>query len=266
MSKTKLVAIINITPDSFSDGGDNFSPLSALESVAKYIEDGASVVDLGAESTRPGAESLNHYEEWNRLEPVVMHLAGAVQDRAIASIDTRHAQTVREVLPYGFGWVNDVSGFGDPDMVEVIAESDCRLVVMHSLTVPANTRVVLPEECNPVAEVLAFGEARIAALEAAGIDRSRIIFDPGVGFGKTAEQSVLLLKNIAAFRALGVPLLVGHSRKSFLPLWGGSKNRDEATLEVSRYLISQGVEYLRVHDVAAHAALLAHGNGRAHDA
>lgn len=253
---TELVAIVNVTPDSFSDGGANFSPLAALKAVEKHIEAGAGVVDIGAESTRPGAEMVSPDEEWNRLEPVVMHLAGAVQGRAKVSIDTRHAQTAREALAYGVAWVNDVSGFGDPDMVEAVAGSDCKLVVMHSLTVPANPAVVLDEGRDAVAEVLEWGERRIAALWAQGIARERVIFDPGVGFGKTAEQSVALLKGIVAFRALGVKLFVGHSRKSFLSAWSGEKDRDKATLEVSRYLIGQGVEYLRVHDVKAHVKLL----------
>lgn len=256
MSETQLVAIVNITPDSFSDGGQAFSPLAALKAIEGHIEAGAHVVDVGAESTRPGAESLAWEEEWNRLEPVAMHLAGAVQGRAIISVDTRHANTVRSILPYGISWVNDVSGFSDPDMVDAVAGSDCRLVVMHSLTVPANQAVVMEEGCDVVAEVMDFAQRRIAALWAMGVGRERIIFDPGVGFGKTAEQSVALIKGISAFRALGVPLLVGHSRKSFLTAWGGVRDRDLATLEVSRYLISQAVEYLRVHDVAAHVPLL----------
>ncbi len=266
MTDTKLVAIVNITPDSFSDAGSLFSPQAALKAVEMFIGQGAEVVDLGAESTRPGAESLSWEEEWNRLEPVAMHIAGAVKRRAAVSIDTRHAATVREILPYGVDWVNDVSGFSDPDMVEAVVATECRLVVMHSLTVPANPAVVLAEDADAVAEVLAFGQRRIAELWARGIARERVIFDPGVGFGKTAAQSVALLKNIAAFKALGVPLLVGHSRKSFLKLWNGVLDKDEATLDVSRWLISQGVDFLRVHDVAAHTKLLRQGNKRAHDA
>ncbi|MBY0407466.1 MAG: dihydropteroate synthase [Rickettsiales bacterium] len=253
--RPQLVGIVNITPDSFSDGGEYFTPLSALQAVEQLIEDGASVVDIGAESTRPGAEPLSWMVEWNRLEPVMTHLAGAVQGRAHISVDSRHAETITEALPYGIHWVNDVSGFGSPDMVRTVADAECTLVVMHSLTVPANKDVVLAEDCDPVLEVLAWAENRIAALVQAGIAKERIIFDPGVGFGKTGAQSVALLKNISAFHVLGVPLLVGHSRKSFLPMWGGSEDRDAATLEVSQYLMEQGVAYLRVHDVAAHAAL-----------
>ena len=266
MSDTKLVAIINITPDSFSDGGDMFSPLAALNAIERAVAAGATVIDVGAESTRPGAQSLAWEEEWNRLEPVAMHMAGAVKGRAEISVDTRHAATVREILPYGISWVNDVSGFLNPDMVEVVVASQCRLVVMHSLTVPANSAIVLPADVDVVAEVLAFGQRRIAELWAAGIARERIIFDPGVGFGKTAEQSVALLKDIDIFHRLGVPLLVGHSRKSFLKAWDATLDRDAATLEVSRYLVSQGVDYLRVHDVPAHAALRAQANRRVHDA
>lgn len=257
MAETQLVAIVNVTPDSFSDGGDAFSPAAALQAVEKHIAAGAHVVDIGAESTRPGAQAVSWEEEWNRLEPVAMHLHGAIRGRALASIDTRHAATAREALACGFAWVNDVSGFSDPAMVAAVAASDCRLVVTHSLSVPADPGVVLDAACDPVAEVLNWAQARLLRLERAGIARGRMLFDPGVGFGKTAEQSVALIRHIGAFHVLGVPLLVGHSRKSFLKAWGGPADRDGATLEVSRYLMAQGVEYLRVHDVSAHRALRA---------
>lgn len=266
MADTKLVGIVNITPDSFSDGGALFSPLTALQAMEKMVQDGASVIDIGAESTRPGAEQLGWEEEWNRLEPVAAHMEGAVKGKALVSVDTRHAQTAREMLAYGVDWVNDVSGFGAREMVDAVADADCTLVVMHSLSVPADPKIVLPADADVVAEVYDFAERRIAELWARGVARERIIFDPGVGFGKTAEQSAALILGIARFKALGVPVLVGHSRKSFLKLWNGDADRDAATLDVSRFLIDQGVDYLRVHDVAAHAKLLRNGNKRAYDA
>lgn len=246
----KIVAIINVTPDSFSDGGEAFAPQDALAAIAHAINDGADLIDIGAESTRPGATPLPADDEWARLAPV---LTGIFALDFPFSVDTRHALTAAKSLIYDASWINDVSGFASPAMIEAVKNTPCRLVVMHSLSVPADKSVVLPEETDVVAEVLGWGRARIATLEAAGISRDRIIFDPGIGFGKTAKQSRTLIDNIAAFKALGVPLLVGHSRKSFL---GASpEERDEKTLEVSRFLAAQGVDYLRVHDVLAHKSL-----------
>lgn len=246
---SRLVGILNVTPDSFSDGGRFFSPESARRAIEDFIRQGADIIDIGAESTRPNATPLTAEEEWQRLEPV---LRGLYLHNITFSLDTRHAETARKALVYGVGWINDVSGFSDPAMVEAVRQSSCKLVVMHSLSVPADSSLVLPESVDAVQEVMAFGRARIAALVAAGIAKERIIFDPGIGFGKTAKQSHALVAGIGRFNALGVPLLVGHSRKSFL---GDKSQRDEATLTLSRQLMRQGVAYLRVHDIAAHRQL-----------
>jgi len=240
---TKLVAILNLTPDSFSDGGLHTDPHASIK---RMREEGADIIDIGAESTRPGATPLTPEEEWQRLAPVLKSLP-----KAPFSIDTRHAATAQKSLAHGASWINDVSGFSDPAMVAAVKNTDCKLVVMHSLTVPADKSIVMADDADVVAEILSFAKARIAALETAGIARSRIIFDPGIGFGKTAAQSLTLLQHISALRACGVPLLIGHSRKSFL-----TGDRDTATLAISKQLIAQGIDYLRVHDVAAHRALL----------
>lgn len=257
MANTQLVGILNLTPDSFSDGGESFSPIDAVKTVCRHMEAGAEVLDIGAESTRPGATPIDSEEEWARLAPMltVLPLGGDVQ----FSVDTRHPETAERALDLGVDWINDVSGFSNPDMLAVVRDADCQLVVMHSLSVPADKNIVLPESVDPVQEVLHFARSRLKRLQNAGIDRDRIIFDPGIGFGKTVKQSRALIDRISEFHVLGVPLLVGHSRKSFL----GEGDRDAATLAVSRQLIAAGVDYLRVHDVASHRALLmketAHG-------
>ncbi len=247
----ELVAIVNLTPDSFSDGGKFADAAAALDALSRYIEDGATVIDIGAESTRPGATPVSAPEEWKRLEPVLSGLH-RIKGAAI-SVDTRHAETARRALDCGTDWINDVGGFSSPEMVAAVKNNHCRLVVMHSLSVPADTSITLPAGIDVAEALLGWARARIAALEAQGIARGRIVFDPGLGFGKTAEQSHAIVRDIKKFKALEVPILVGHSRKSFL---GKNIDRDAATLSMSLALAAQGVDYLRVHDVAAHARAL----------
>lgn len=261
---TQLVGIVNVTPDSFSDGGLAYSAIDAVASIQRCVTEGAAVVDIGAESTRPGATPLTWEEEWNRLAPVFARLQEVGGIAVPLSIDSWHPPTVESALACGAQWINDVSGLMDEAMIELAAASECRVVLMHSLSVPADPGIVFPEGTDVLAEVMGFAAWRIDLLAREGIHRSRVIFDPGVGFGKTASQSADIIRNIAQLRALGVPILVGHSRKSFLPSWAEHfSGRDGATLEVSTYLIEQGVDYLRVHDVAAHAKLLEQIGGRA---
>lgn len=251
---TQLMAIINVTPDSFSDGGTFFDTRAAFLGIKQAIADGAAVIDVGAESTRPGAIAVSAAQELSRLNHVFAGLTSLELGEAVLSIDTRHPETAQAALQAGFHWVNDVEGFSNPAMIDVVKSSDCKLVVMHSLGAPADRNVNLPEGCNVIEGLLAFADRRFSELFAVGIAHDRLIFDPGIGFGKTAQQSWEIIDHVARLEVLDVPLLVGHSRKSFLAAMPGS--RDEATLTVSERLIDQGVDYLRVHDVKAHRALL----------
>ena len=247
----ELVAILNVTPDSFSDGGAFFSPDAAISAIADIAGRGADIIDIGAESTRPGAMPITPQEEWERLGPVISALPHFPNVKF--SVDTRHAETAAQALKSGVQLINDVSGFANAAMIAAVKDSDCRIVVMHSLSIPADKNRVLPESVDVVAELLAWAKSRLVNLEKAGIARSRMIFDPGIGFGKTGAQSLAIIRNIAKFDALGVPIMVGHSRKSFLANFG---NRDKATLIISQYLAEQGLDFLRVHDVAAHRQML----------
>lgn len=249
---TKLVGIVNLTPDSFSDGGAIADTASALRAAERMKQEGACVIDIGAESTRPGATALSHAEEWARLEPVLREMETV---RAVVSVDTRHAETARKALDHGARWVNDVGGFADAAMVSAVRDADCALVVMHSLSVPADPKVTLPADRDVMLQLLEWAVSRMAELEDAGIARERIILDPGIGFGKTREQSLAILERVQELNVLGVPLLVGHSRKSFLG--GAVEDRDSATLDYSAQLLKKRVDYLRVHNVKAHAALIA---------
>lgn len=245
LTTSKLVGIINITPDSFSDGGKNFTPQAALRSIEQLIKDGADVIDIGAESTRPSALPISQEEEWKRLEPVL----SAIKNCNIPiSIDTRYAKTAEKSLKLGASWINDVSGFSNQEMVAAVRDSDCRLVVMHSLSVPADKNVVLPLTENPIELIINWAKQRFLELEKEGIKKNRIIFDAGIGFGKNAQQSMEIINNIQKFRLLGVPLLIGHSRKSFL----GENANDDKTVEISKILSENGVDYLRVHNIYRH--------------
>jgi dihydropteroate synthase len=251
--RAKIVGIVNVTPDSFSDGGDAYHSADALAAIDRCIAQGADIIDIGAESTRPGATPITHEEEWRRLQSVLPNLPR--RKNVEFSLDTRHPQSAARAIECGIDWINDVSGFAHADMLEAVRNASCKLVLMHSLSVPADKSIVMDDTIDVVAEIFAFAKLRIEYMENTGIARERIIFDPGIGFGKTAAQSFALIHNIEQFLVLGVPLLVGHSRKSFL---GGSlEERDAVTLEISQNLAMHGVTYLRVHDVKSHACLLA---------
>jgi len=252
---TKIVGIINITPDSFSDGGACFDADFALQAITKFVEEGADIIDIGAESTRPGATPIDPGEEWRRLEPVLKALPRFAALPVRFSVDTRHAETARRALDMGVHWVNNVTGFVDPAMITAVKDSDCKLVVMHSLTVPADTSVIMTEP-DVSSALLQWAKLRLDNIRLGGIAENRIIFDPGIGFGKNAAQSFSILRNIDRFKELDIPVLIGHSRKSFLA-GIGKVSKDDATLAVSQYLTQHKVDYLRVHDVARHKQMLA---------
>lgn len=265
---TELVGIVNITPDSFADGGRWLDPSAAMRHAAGLVADGASVIDLGAESTRPGAAPADAEGEWRRLEPVLTGLRSRWSRGTgpLLSVDTRHPATARRAVEAGVDWINDVGGFGNPGMVGAVQGFEGDVVVMHSLSVPPRSDLVLPAATDPVSSICRWADARIEALVQAGIPLHRIIIDPGIGFGKTAQQTVQILSRIGELRQLGVRLLVGHSRKSFLktlfaeregaPCWDPA-DREVETIALGQSLAGWGVDYLRVHGVRDLARALA---------
>ncbi len=256
--QTKLMGIVNVTPDSFSDGGKFASVSAAVEHALKLVEEGADILDIGGESTRPGATAVPLDEELRRVVPVVRELAR--QTRTPISIDTSKAEVARQCLEVGAAIVNDISGLTfDSDMPRICCESACGVIVMHIQGTP-QTMQVEPRYDDVVADVCRHFSRRLDELEAAGLARERIVFDPGIGFGKTAEHNLDLLSHIATFHSLGRPVLIGHSRKRFLKKVLGREleERDAGTLGVSLALAAQGTDLLRVHDVrATRDALLA---------
>lgn len=250
----RLVGIINVTPDSFSDGKNFLMAEDALQQALALVEAGAEIIDIGAESTSPNAKSIDAKIEWERLEPVLVAILAARSSFIIPpkiSIDTRHVEVAAKALTLGVDWINDVTGLDNPAMRELIIGSNTDCVIMHHLSIPENRANVLPRNIDPVQTVFEWGEQRLAELEQQGLSRDRMIFDPGIGFGKMAEQSMILLKHIPIFKTLGVRVLIGHSRKTFLSLLSSRPfaERDVETLTISLYLAQQKVDYLRVHNV-----------------
>ncbi len=256
------MGILNVTPDSFSDGGLAFDVPHAVARFETLVNDGADIVDIGAESTRPGATALTPAEEWSRLAPVLSALCVyPLRRNSVISIDTRHAETARAALAMGVEIINDVGGLRDAAMRQVLAQSACRIVVMHALSIPADTSVVLPPNADPIAIVLQWKTEVITLAHTDGIATERLIFDPGIGFGKTAEQSLGLMDRANELLASGGEWLYGHSRKSCYRILAennvdNSMFRDTMTLKYSSKLADVNVNYLRVHDIAAHRALL----------
>ena len=256
--QTKLMGIVNVAPDSFSDGGQFDSVTAAVEHALRLAEQGADILDVGGESTRPGAAPVPLEEELRRVVPVVRELAR--QTRVPISIDTYKAEVARQCLEAGAVIVNDISGLTfDTDMPRVCRESSCGVIVMHIQGTP-QTMQLEPKYDDVVADVCRHFSQRLDALEASGIASERIVLDPGIGFGKSAEHNLQLLSHIAELHELGRPVLIGHSRKRFLKKLLGRdvEERHAGTLGVSIALASQGTEILRVHDVqATRDALLA---------
>jgi dihydropteroate synthase len=252
LAPPRLVGILNLTPDSFSDGGRFNAAASALAYAEKLINDGADGMDIGAESTRPGAVPLSHIQEWQRLDGILQPVINLCRNNnVVLSVDTRHPATAKKAIELGANWINDVSGFESVQMIDAVKNSGTSLVFMHNLGVPADKNIILPAGADPVALIIKWAAGRISELEKHGVDKSRLIFDPGLGFGKDATQSWEIVNRIQEFKILGVKILVGHSRKSFLNATT-LLEKDSATLALSINLAQKGVDYLRVHDVVGH--------------
>jgi dihydropteroate synthase len=258
MDRPRIMGIVNVTPDSFSDGGQWLDPGAAIAHGKQLESDGADILDIGGESTRPGAEPIGVDEELRRVIPVIAVLAKTV--RVPISIDTRNAEVMRRAADAGARIVNDVAALGhDPNSLRVAAETGLPVVLMHAQGDP-RTMQLDPRYDDVVLDVYDWLEARIGACEAAGIPRERIVVDPGIGFGKTVEHNVALLGSLSMFHGLGCPILLGASRKSFIGrLSGGAPPERRMPGSVAAALLgaAQGVQILRVHDVAATRQALA---------
>ncbi|MGD9634328.1 MAG: dihydropteroate synthase [Pirellulales bacterium] len=244
-----LMGIVNVTQDSFSDGGQYLDPDAAVAHALQLVADGADLLDVGGESTRPGAKLVAERDELERVIPVIRRLAGTIG--VPISVDTSKAAVARAAIEAGAEIINDVTGLeGDSEMVRTAVDCDAGVCVMHMQGTP-QTMQLAPKYENVVAEVHGYLRERRDALVAAGVVRERICVDPGLGFGKTFEHNLALVRNCRGLHALGCPVLVGHSRKSFLGTLIGdaAADRTPASIGVALSLAQQGVQILRVHDV-----------------
>jgi dihydropteroate synthase len=246
-----VMGIVNVTPDSFSDGGRFFDSTAAVDHALKLVADGADILDVGGESTRPGATPVPLDEELRRVVPVVADLAK--RTAVPISVDTMKAEVARQCLAAGAHIINDVTGLrGDPDMVRVAVESGAGVVVMHMKGNP-QTMQLDPNYTDVVGEVGAVFDERIAALTTAGIPRDAICLDPGIGFGKKLDHTLTQLANLRSCTRFGLPVCLGVSRKGFLGQITGRERpeRMPASLAVACFAVAQGAaQVLRVHDVA----------------
>ena len=267
MAEPHIMGILNATPDSFSDGGQFMRLEAARAHVGKMLEDGVSIVDIGGESTRPGAALVPEEEEISRTIPVLEALA---QSGAVFSIDTRKAEVASAAIAAGARIINDVAAFTyDPALLKVTAASDLPVCLMHAQGDPA-TMQDNPRYDDVLLDVYDFLAERIAFAEAGGIKRSRIIVDPGIGFGKTLAHNLTLLRGLSLFHSLGCPVLLGASRKRFIGTIGAAPeaaDRMAGSVAVALEGVRQGVQILRVHDTfetkqALDLAMAIHGAGQ----
>lgn len=250
LDRPRLMGVVNVTPDSFSDGGDFLDPDIAIAHGLTLRDAGADILDVGGESTRPGAEPVSEADECARMLPVIKGLSDA---GALVSIDTRRAGVMRAALEAGAKIVNDVTALtGDDDSIAVCAELDCDIVLMHMQGEP-RTMQQNPTYVDAALDIVDYMAERLRTLEAAGIPRARVAVDPGIGFGKNLDHNLRILAHIDAFHALGTPVLLGVSRKSFISKIDrdcDAKDRIAGSIAAAIAGWDRGVQIFRVHDVA----------------
>jgi dihydropteroate synthase len=243
------MGIVNTTPDSFSDGGRWADPQSAIRHALTLLEEGADILDVGGESTRPGAAAVPADEEIRRVLPVIGALAGR---GCVVSVDTRKPEVMRAALDAGAAMVNDVTALRTPGALAAVAASDAAVCLMHMQGEPQSMQQA-PRYADVVADVKEFLQGRVHACEAAGIGRERLVIDPGFGFGKTVQHNLALLKHLDRLGELGIPVLAGLSRKSMLGALTGRavEQREFAGVAAHLAAVARGARLLRVHNVAA---------------
>jgi len=246
------MGVLNVTPDSFSDGGQYLSPDRALEHALDMVVEGAAIIDIGGESTRPGAEPVSADEEIRRVIPVIERIRAAMP--VVISIDTLKPEVMRAAIEAGAGLINDVRALQNPGALETVAAADCAVCLMHMKGEP-RTMQLNPTYSDVVSEVKAFLLDRVQACLSAGITRDRIVIDPGFGFGKTAAHNLELLRRLPELVGEGFPVLAGLSRKSLIAkiLKDPAKDRLPASIALAVMAAVNGARIIRVHDVAATA-------------
>jgi dihydropteroate synthase len=248
LKRPLLMGILNITPDSFSDGGKYLTLNEALKRAHEMIEEGVDIIDIGGESTRPGSEPISLDEELKRIIPIIEALK---KDSDIAiSVDTYKPQVMKEAIDRDVAMINDVYALRQPGAIDVIKHSKVGVCLMHMQGTP-QTMQINPHYTNVVSEVKSFLEARANDLVSEGVEKSRMILDPGFGFGKTFEHNITLLQDLESFKSLKLPLLVGLSRKSFIRkiLNGEHDDHLSGSIAAAIFSVIKGAKILRVHDI-----------------
>jgi len=261
---TKIIGILNITPDSFSDGGKFLDKKLALQQVDKMINDGADIIDIGAESTRPGAETLTHSIEWQRLESILADIIDfAHKNNVEVSLDSYHPENIAKALDLGIDYINDVSAAANETIIALAASSGCKIIINHNLGIPVDKAKIIDPELDIIDCLSNWFDTKILKFKAFGVKDDQIILDVGIGFGKNARQSFEIIERINDLRKINYPIYIGHSRKSFLSEWESSflanssiynqiiakgDNKDILTNIVTDYLLNK-VDFIRVHNV-----------------
>ncbi len=253
-NRPQIMGILNVTPDSFYDGG-KFTDFSAAHAHAlEMIKEGADIIDVGGESTRPGADPVFEDVEISRTVPVIEKLSSSTE--TMLSIDTSKAAVAEAALRAGAGMVNDISGLTfDEKMADTVAKFDASVVIMHIQGTP-RTMQLAPRYDDLMGEIISFFEERSAYAVDAGIKKEKIILDPGIGFGKTLDDNYRIINNIHRIKELGYPVLIGLSRKSLIGKLIGEEDRLPATIALNAVAIQQGADIIRVHDVREHALIV----------
>ncbi|OGT77664.1 MAG: dihydropteroate synthase [Gammaproteobacteria bacterium RIFCSPLOWO2_02_FULL_56_15] len=248
----QIMGILNITPDSFSDGGDFIEPSQAVEHALGMERDGADIIDIGGESTRPGASRVTTAEQLRRVLPVIAALRSRLKEQTCISIDTTRAEVAERAIMAGVTMINDISaGEEDPSLFTLAAEKQASIVLMHKQGIPASMQEN-PDYADLIREIRSYLLDRAALAIEAGVSADRIILDPGIGFGKTVQHNLQLLANLADFTSMGFPLLLGASRKTTLAVICGVEDKKDlvgATCATTAAGVLAGVRILRVHDV-----------------
>ena len=243
-----IMGVLNLTPDSFSDGGKFNTKNKGLKHALEMFNSGANIIDIGGESTRPGSKAVDNKTEWKRIEKIVKLISKKIP----MSLDTRKSEVMKKGIKYGVKIINDVSGLDyDPETINVLKKYKIPFVIQHSQGTPEKMQNK-PRYKNELLDIFDFFEKKIKSLKKIGIKHNNIIIDPGIGFGKNLKHNMNLIKNISIFHSLGFPILVGNSKKRFIKEIAGkndTKSRIGGTVTSSIYLMMQGVQILRIHDV-----------------
>ncbi|MBD1149146.1 dihydropteroate synthase [Pelagibacterales bacterium SAG-MED27] len=243
-----IMGVLNLTPDSFSDGGKFNTKNKGLKHALEMFNSGANIIDIGGESTRPGAKAVDNKTEWKRIEKIVKLISKKIP----MSLDTRKSEVMKKGIKYGVKIINDVSGLDyDPETINVLKKYKIPFVIQHSQGTPEKMQNK-PRYKNELLDIFDFFEKKIKSLKKIGIKHNNIIIDPGIGFGKNLKHNMNLIRNISIFHSLGFPILVGNSKKRFIKEIAeknDTKSRIGGTMTSSIYLMMQGVQILRIHDV-----------------